>query len=600
LGSPISIDLPVLGGHTQQPPREVRLQLPGQRESVRPDTVDEVKDLPSRQFFSESSSTEFKDYEDDHHPEDSVFAFHRPETAPQDAVTVTSSTVNPTIESSSSGGPANMVEEAPIGGYEADHHRKYDASHPPPFSGRSNLNNGVFTSSTYGLRRRDHPDSDLSTAGPLGKAYPPTTATTMSTDVSSASGVAPAPNLNGGRFVRIPVGRPSTGRPSTARPSTTGSSYFTESEYTDSGNEHRRPWSRAVTDMTGDATVPDGVTTWGDGLGAEMKESMDDPADGQDQWYEEDSPYAEVRAAVSNLDDPDMPALTLRSWVLGMFVCLVVASANTFFYFRSPSPTIPYMVVQVVVYPMGKFLAWALPIREFTMPKWLGGFSFSLNPCPFNVKEHTVIAMMATVATVAPAGMNTLVVSDLWYHRPLGLGFSFLYILATQLTGLSLAGIARRYVVWPASMIWPGVLVMTTNLNTLHAESDPASGSMSRLRFFVIAGIAAFVYYFIPGEFTVKLHALTLGYLFTALSYFSYVCWGAPRNVIVNQLFGTTTGLGMGILTFDWTQIAWLGSPLANPWWAQVNIGIGFVLFYWIIVPALYYSNVRVNVLLQS
>jgi hypothetical protein len=78
------------------------------------------------------------------------------------------------------------------------------------------------------------------------------------------------------------------------------------------------------------------------------------------------------------------------------------------------------------------------------------------------------------------------------------------------------------------------------------------------------------------------------------------VCWGAPRNVIVNQLFGTTTGLGMGILTFDWTQIAWLGSPLANPWWAQVNIGIGFVLFYWIIVPALYYSNVRVNVLLQS
>jgi len=48
----------------------------------------------------------------------------------------------------------------------------------------------------------------------------------------------------------------------------------------------------------------------------------------------------------------------------------------------------------------------------------------------------------------------------------------------------------------------------------------------------------------------------------------------------------------MGILNFDWAQIAWTGSPLANPWWAQVNIAIGFFLFYWIIVPILYYTNV--------
>lgn len=34
-------------------------------------------------------------------------------------------------------------------------------------------------------------------------------------------------------------------------------------------------------------------------------------------WYasEEDSPYAEVRSAVANFDDPDMPASTIRAWV---------------------------------------------------------------------------------------------------------------------------------------------------------------------------------------------------------------------------------------------------------------------------------------------
>lgn len=82
------------------------------------------------------------------------------------------------------------------------------------------------------------------------------------------------------------------------------------------------------------------------------------------------------------------------------------------------------------------------------------------------------------------------------------------------------------------------------------------------------------------------------GFLFTALSYFSWACWIGPRNRIINQLFGIRTGLGMSILSFDWSQISWPGSPLVTPWWAEVNIIVGFLLFYWILVPILYYTNV--------
>lgn len=44
-----------------------------------------------------------------------------------------------------------------------------------------------------------------------------------------------------------------------------------------------------------------------------------------DAMEEEDSPYAEVRASVSNIDDPEMPCLTLRMWLIG-FILIMVTS----------------------------------------------------------------------------------------------------------------------------------------------------------------------------------------------------------------------------------------------------------------------------------
>ena len=84
------------------------------------------------------------------------------------------------------------------------------------------------------------------------------------------------------------------------------------------------------------------------------------------------------------------------------------------------------------------------------------------------------------------------------------------------------------------------------------------------------------------------------GHLFKALSIFSFVCWVAPNNVIVNQLFSMHSGLCMSFITFDGThwQIMWTGSLLMVPWWAQLQIFIGFIMFFWILTPVLYYSNV--------
>lgn len=42
-----------------------------------------------------------------------------------------------------------------------------------------------------------------------------------------------------------------------------------------------------------------------------------------DAVNEEDSPFPEVRASVSNIDDLEMPAMTLRMWVIGLFLCMI-------------------------------------------------------------------------------------------------------------------------------------------------------------------------------------------------------------------------------------------------------------------------------------
>ena len=208
--------------------------------------------------------------------------------------------------------------------------------------------------------------------------------------------------------------------------------------------------------------------------------------------------------------------------------------------------------------------------------------------------------IMANVAVTPPYALNAIVVLQVYYGVVYGFGFDITLVLATQLTGFGLAGLCRRFLVWPASMVWPQNLVTCTLLNTLHAEEDGETGGVTRYKYFMYLFGGTFLFFFLPGKslrgyfravrpFPDANHE---GFLFTGLSVFSWICWIAPKNVPLNQLFGVSSGLGMSLVTFDWSQISWIGSPLMIPWWAEVHVFTGFVLFYWIMVPILYYTNV--------
>lgn len=218
-----------------------------------------------------------------------------------------------------------------------------------------------------------------------------------------------------------------------------------------------------------------------------------------DAIEEEDSPYPEVRASVSNIDDPDMPAMTIRMWFIGLVLCLFSGAMNMFFNFRYPAPSIVPMTLLLISYPVGKFLAYTLPITTYRLPRFLGSVEFSLNPGPWNIKEHVLVFIMANVAVGPPYAINAVVVMQVYYGIDLGFGFSICLVLATQLTGFGLAGLCRRFLVWPASMVWPQNLVACTLLNTLHAEDDEGNGGISRFRYFLYVLAGAFFFWFLPG-----------------------------------------------------------------------------------------------------
>ena len=72
----------------------------------------------------------------------------------------------------------------------------------------------------------------------------------------------------------------------------------------------------------------------------------------------ENSPYGEVRANVENTDDPTLPSLTLRVWVIGVLFSGVGAFINELFAIRNPSVYVTANVAQLLAcewYPLRLF-----------------------------------------------------------------------------------------------------------------------------------------------------------------------------------------------------------------------------------------------------
>ncbi|KAG0328110.1 hypothetical protein BG000_000645 [Podila horticola] len=303
---------------------------------------------------------------------------------------------------------------------------------------------------------------------------------------------------------------------------------------------------------------------------------IEDLANEYDLHEDDNSPIEEVRVTISNTDDPSIPCNTFRMWFLGLFFTAIVSFVNQFFYLRQTQISIGYSVVALVSLPLGHLMARVLPTRKF----YIFGWSFSLNPGPFSVKEHILIGTMTAVNTSTAYAVDIVVLQKLFYHTDNPFIAGLLLVLTTQVSGFALAGVLRKFLVRPAHMIWPSTLVTASLFRSLHAASNSAedSGRTSRMKYFLLVTLGSFIYYWFPG------------FIFPTLGVLSWICWINPDNIILAQLTGSN-GLGIGTIALDWAAASYYVQPLVTPWFAQLNILIGFILVVYVMVPWAYYTN---------
>ncbi|XP_058070625.1 oligopeptide transporter 3-like [Magnolia sinica] len=286
----------------------------------------------------------------------------------------------------------------------------------------------------------------------------------------------------------------------------------------------------------------------------------------------------EVALVVPETDDPSLPVMTFRAWFLGITSCTVLMFLNTFFTYRTQPLTISAILMQIAVLPIGKFMASSLPTRQYKLMGW----GFSLNPGPFNMKEHVIITIFANCGVSYGGGdaysIGAITVMKAYYKQRLGFFLALLIVLTTQILGYGWAGMLRKYLVEPAEMWWPSNLAQVSLFRALH-EKDSRSKGLTRMQFFLIFLAASFAYYALPG------------YLFPILTFFSWVCWAWPRSITAQQIGSGYHGLGVGAFTLDWAGIsAYHGSPLVTPWFSIVNVAVGFIMFIYIIIPLCYWK----------
>ncbi|KAJ3311176.1 hypothetical protein HDU76_003196, partial [Blyttiomyces sp. JEL0837] len=298
-----------------------------------------------------------------------------------------------------------------------------------------------------------------------------------------------------------------------------------------------------------------------------------------------DEIYDIVDAVVSRTDDPTLPALTFRVWILGMFWAIVLSIVNTLFTFRTNQLTVNPFIGVLLSYPAGLFMAAILPTRKFNLGP-LGDFSF--NPGKFNHKEHALIYVMcSTAAGPAYALYNIVGQKYQLYQENLTTIACVGFGIVTQCFGYGLAGLCRRYLVRPAAMLWPGNLSVIAMLNSLHqSDDDQSEYKMSRFKFFwMVVGIVA-VYEVFPTFIAPILGAISL------LCINAYAMSDSRARKIRLGLGSAQPGGGIGFLSlsFDWSIIG--GQfPITTPLWALLNQYCGLYFMLYVVVPLLWVNN---------
>jgi len=90
-------------------------------------------------------------------------------------------------------------------------------------------------------------------------------------------------------------------------------------------------------------------------------------------------------------NDPTEPILTFRFWFLSTFWVIIGCAISTFYFFKPYDMALSSYTIQLLAWGMGDAMARWLPKRTYTT----FGYQWSLNPGPWNAKEHALIVVVS-------------------------------------------------------------------------------------------------------------------------------------------------------------------------------------------------------------
>jgi len=136
----------------------------------------------------------------------------------------------------------------------------------------------------------------------------------------------------------------------------------------------------------------------------------------------------------------------------------------TIFLFKPQSVSVSVIFLTVISYVIGNAMSLGLP-RHGLIGRWF-------NPHSFNSKEHLAIVIMSSSASSAAYATEVLATQKLYYNIVPNAVVAILLLLSSQLLGYGMAGVLRKSLVYPTKMLWPGILPLSSLIETLHRDKS--------------------------------------------------------------------------------------------------------------------------------
>ncbi|RWV78859.1 hypothetical protein GW17_00060100, partial [Ensete ventricosum] len=105
--------------------------------------------------------------------------------------------------------------------------------------------------------------------------------------------------------------------------------------------------------------------------------------------------------------------LDLSNMVPGAISCVLLSFVNQFLGYRENQISLSSVCVQILALPVGRAMAATLPTSRIKIR--LTNWSFSLNPGPFNLKKHVLIAIFANAGAGGVYALGIVTIMKAFY-----------------------------------------------------------------------------------------------------------------------------------------------------------------------------------------